>query len=107
MEHSPNVLDLLNMIFNFEMDAEEKKRIMQEDFDIEMTKELDEEVSTMSSLGKQLEESGIAKGMQMATIMYIRNIMDSLNMTAEQAMSIMKVPEDEQLKYKELVEQAI
>ena len=42
-------------------EVEEKKKILQEDFAIEMTKTLESEVSTMCNLSKGVEEKGDRK----------------------------------------------
>ena len=52
---------LLEVLLSSERDADEKKRILQDDFSIEMTKTLEREVSTMCNLSKGVEEKGIEK----------------------------------------------
>ena len=78
-----------------------------EDFDIAMTKTLESEVSAMCNLSKGVEERGIAiglergmeRGLEAATLNAIRNLMETLKLTAEQAMEALKVPEEEKVKY--------
>jgi hypothetical protein len=60
-----------------------------------MTKTLASEVQNMCNLSKGIEE----KGIETATLRAIENLMDTLKMTAEQAMAVLKVPETERLKY--------
>ena len=52
---------------------------------------------------KQGMEKGMEKGKEMgiteALLASIRNLMDSMNWSAEQAMSVLKVAEGEQAKY--------
>ena len=86
---------------------ERKKKILQEDFDIAMTKTLESEVSAMCNLSKGVEERGIAiglergmeRGLEAATLNAIRNLMETLKLTAEQAMEALKVPKEEKVKY--------
>ena len=72
-----------------------RKKILQEDFDIEMPKPLESEVLSMCNLSKGVEEKGIEIGMLRA----IENLMDTLKLTAEQAMAALKVPENEKARY--------
>ena len=105
------ILKLLDVLLSSEKEAEEKKKILQEDFDIAMTKTLESEVSAMCNLSKGVEERGIAiglergmergmeRGLEAATLNAIRNLMETLKLTAEQAMEALKVPEEEKVKY--------
>lgn len=89
------ILKLLNVLLSSEKDPEEKKKILQDDFDIKMTKELESEVSEMCNLSQGIEE----KGIEIGTLRAIENLMDTLKLTAEQAMAALKIPETERLKY--------
>ena len=97
------ILKLLDVLLSSEKEAEEKKKILQEDFDIAMTKTLESEVSAMCNLSKGVEERGIAigleRGMETGTLNAIQNLMETLKLTAEQAMEALKVPEEEKVKY--------
>ena len=93
------ILKLLDVLLSSEKEAEEKKKILQEDFDIAMTKTLESEVSAMCNLSKGVEERGIAIGLETGTLNAIRNLMETLKLTAEQAMEALKVPEEEKVKY--------
>ena len=107
--------------------AEEKKAILEEEFEIEMTRTLESEVQTMCNLSKGVEERGIAIGMERgmkqgmergmkqgmeqgmergiecgmetAILDSIRNLMETLKLTADQAMAALKVPEAKQREY--------
>ena len=109
------ILKLLNVLLSSEKKPEEKKRILQEDFAIRMTKELESGVTDVCNLSKGIEEKGIAigmerglkagmeagmeQGMEAGMLQAIKNLMDTLKLTAEQAMAALKVPENEWLKY--------
>ena len=58
------VLKLLGVLLSSEKEAEEKKKILQDDFDIAMTKTLESEVSAVCNLSKGVEERGIARGLE-------------------------------------------
>ena len=49
----------------------------------------------MCNLSKGVEE----KGIEIGTLRAIQNLMETLKLTAEQAMSALKVPDSEQVKY--------
>lgn len=90
-----------------EKEPEEKKRILQNDFGIRMTKKLEREVSQMCNLSQGIEERGIEKGRkegrkegkQEGILASIQNLMESMGWTAEQAMAALKIPESERLSY--------
>ncbi len=58
------ILKLLDVLLSSDKKAEEKKKILQEEFHIEMTKELESEVSQMCNLSDGVEQKGIEKGIQ-------------------------------------------
>lgn len=70
-----------------------------------MTKILESEVSAMCNLSKGVEERGIAIGVETTTLNAIRNLMETLKLTAEQAMEALKVPETEKIKYRGLLKE--
>lgn len=94
-ETSNGILKLLEVLLSSERKAEEKKKILQEDFSIEMTKELESEVSVMCNLSKGVEEKGMTKGI----LTSIKNLMESMGWTAEQAMNALKISEADQKLY--------
>lgn len=61
-EDCTGVLKLLDVLLSTETDPAEKCRILEKDFQIEMTRTLESEVSLMCNLSKGVEEKGIAKG---------------------------------------------
>ena len=93
------ILKLLDVLLSSEKDPKEKKKILQEDFDIKMTKELESEVSVMCDLSKGVEEKGMEKGMEKGILISIQNLMESMGWNAEQAMKALKIPEAEQPAY--------
>jgi len=53
----------------------------------------------MCNLSDGVEERGIAKG----TLRSIRNLMETLQLTAEQAIDALKIPEEEREKYMKML----
>lgn len=58
------VLKLLDVLLSTEINSAEKCRILETDFQIEMTQTLESEVSLMCNLSKGVEEKGLIKGIQ-------------------------------------------
>lgn len=94
-KNSLGVLRLLEVLLSSERGVEEKKEILQKDFSIEMTKTIEREVSIMCNLSKGVEEKGVEKGI----LFSIRNLMETMGWSAEQAMGELKIPEEEREKY--------
>ncbi|MCD8019607.1 MAG: hypothetical protein LUF92_08525, partial [Clostridiales bacterium] len=106
-EESTGVLRLLEVLFSPEKDAEEKKRVLQEDFSIAMTKRIENEVSEMCNLSKGVEELGISKGITIGRTegiaigrikgiaRDIRRLMENEGWTVERAMSALRVSKEE------------
>ena len=88
---------MLEVLLSSNREANEKKKILQNDFSIEMTKTLEREVSIMCNLSKGVEEKGIEKGI----LFSIRNLMETMGWSVEEAMKGLKIPEEEKGKYLE------
>lgn len=98
-----------------ERDPSEKKKILEEDFSIKMTKQLEGEVSVMCNLSEDVEQRGIAKGFaqgmaqgiaqgkEEGTLWHIQSLMRTLKLTVEQAMDALQIPKSERAKYVELL----
>lgn len=93
------ILKLLEVLLSSGKGPEEKKKILQEEFDIMMTRKLESEVSDVCNLSKGVEQKGITIGIERGTMQAIENLMDTLKLTVEQAMAALKIPENEQIKY--------
>ena len=114
-ENCGGILKLLEVLLSGEKKAEEKKKILQEEFAIKMTKALEGEVQSMCNLSIGVEEKGLRKGLEEGwrkgqeegrregakegVLISIRNLMASMNWSAEQAMKALQIPEAEQPMY--------
>ena len=94
------VLRMLDVLLSNETSEAEKRKILQDDYDIQMTQTMEREVSVMCNLSKGVEEKGVAKGI----LSSIKNLMETMGLTIEQAMAALKVPEGERQKYMDLLE---
>ena len=62
------------------------------------------EVSAMCNLSKGVMEKGRAEGLANGILTSIKNLMETMGLTIEQAMAALKVPEGERQKYMDLLE---
>ena len=92
------------MLLSNETSEAEKRKILQDDYDIQMTQTMEREVSVMCNLSKGVREMGRAEGHAERALSDLRNLMETLGLTIEQAMAALKVPENERQKYMDLLE---
>ena len=64
-----------------------------------MTEHLERGVSEMFNLSKGIEEKGIQKGIEQGTLSSIKNLMESMDWSLEQAMDALKLSTEEREKY--------
>ena len=107
------VLRMLDVLLSNETSEAEKRKILQEDYGIQMTQTMEQEVSVMCNLSKGVEEKGMAKGiakgmakgMTNGILASIKNLVKNLGMSVEQAMSVLEIPEAERQNYRDLLKQ--
>ena len=101
------ILKLLEVLLSSERSPKEKREILQEEFNIKMTQELEREVSEMCNLSEGVEQKGIAKafakgrtyGIVEGIATSIRNLMESMGWSIEQAMDALQIPTEERNGY--------
>lgn len=102
-EEATEILKFLEVLLSTERSTEEKKKILQEDFAIKMTQELEREVSEMCNLSDGVEQKGIAKGraygIAEGIATSIRKLTESMGWTIEQAMDALQIPIEERNGY--------
>lgn len=94
-EADSGILKLLEVLLSSEREADEKKKILREEFFIKMDRTFESEVQLMCNLSKGVEEKGIQKGV----ILSLNNLMKSMKWTKEQAMEALGIPESEREEY--------
>ena len=115
------VLRMLDVLLSNETSEVEKRKILQDDYGIQMTQTMEQEVSVMCNLSKGVEEKGMAKGiakgmakgiakgmakgMTNGILASIKNLVKNLGMSVEQAMSVLEIPETERQNYRDLLKQ--
>jgi len=101
------VLRMLDVLLGSETSEAEKRKILQDDYDIQMTQTMEREVSVMCNLSKGVREKGHAEGRAEGRadgiLSSIKSLMETMNLSIEQAMAALKVPEAEQQKYMDLL----
>lgn len=118
-ENYKGILRMLDVLLSSEIKEGQKRKILQEDYQIPMTKTIDREVSMMCNLSKGVEERGLAKGMERGLaqgiergraegrtdgiLSSLHSLMETLGLSAEQAMAALKIPEGERQKYLDLM----
>lgn len=112
-ENYNGILRMLDVLLGHETSEAEKRQILQDDYNIQMTHTMEKEVSTMCNLSKGVMEKsflkghteGRAEGRAEGILSSIQSLMETLGLTIEQAMVALKVPEDERQKYIDLLNQ--
>lgn len=100
------LLQLLDVLLSSDSSKEEKKKLLQDNFNIPMTEQIERTVSEMCNLSKGIEEKGIEQGIEQGVLSSIKNLMESTGWTAERAMEALKIPAKEQSKYLSFLMQA-
>ena len=111
-EESASILRLLSVLLSSETAEAKKKRILRDDYAIPLTEMLERSLTEMCNLSQGVEEKGIAKGLARGRAegyvegfgSALRNLMTSMNLSAEDAMSTLKIPEKDRARYAELLE---
>ena len=104
------ILRLLEVLLSSKRTVEEKKQILEKEYDIKMTETIESEVSEMCNLSDGVERQGIEKGLkqgllqgqQVAQYNAVKNLMKNLNLTCEQAIKALGISGEEWEDIKEL-----
>ena len=96
-ENYDGLLKMLDILLSEETEPADKKRTLQEEFGIEMTKKLEGDVVRMCNLSKGVFEDGWDK----AKLEDTKNLMKKLDLSMEKSMEILEIPEAERELYKE------
>ncbi len=113
------ILRLLSVLLSSDTKEAEKKRVLREDYSIPITETMERSLMDMCNLSQGVEEKGIAKGLARgraegrtegraegrmeAALSHIRNLMGNMNLSLEQAMSVLDIPEEDRSKYKQML----
>ena len=116
-ENYDGILRMLDVLLSNETSEAEKRQILQNDYDIPMTQRMEKEVSDVCNLSKGVWDKamtkgvaegvvqGMAQGVAKGIVTSIKNMVKNMGVSVEQAMAVLEIPEEEQKKYRELLEQ--
>lgn len=101
------LLNLLHLLFMELKTSEEKEEILREEYKIEITRKMKEELKKMGGLMEPLLNIAVkqaaAESEKKSKIEAIRNMVKKLNLTVQEAMNILEIPADEQKEYNALI----
>ena len=103
------LLKLLNVLLSSKATPEEKKQILQDEFQIPMTQTLDREVSDMCNLSQAVweegREEGEVKGIEKGILASLQNLMESTGWTVQEALKALRIPDADRPMYLEKINQ--
>ena len=94
-KNSKGLVRMLSILLSSEIDVADKKRRLHDEFDLAMTKEMEKEAENMCDYSKMVEDKGIIKGI----LQSLKNLIKNSDMTIEQAMETLEIPEKERAMY--------
>ena len=110
-ENYSGVLKLLEVLLSPEKEPEKKKKIREEDCEIEMTTEIQEEVLHMCNLSEGIERKGIEKGIEegikLKSVEGVYNLMTQTGFSMERSFEILAVQEADREEIARLVNEKI
>ena len=95
MESRHDIIRLLSTLLSTTETVEKRKQILEKEFNIPMTKEIEEEVLEMCNLGTAVEMKGAERNL----LENIKTLMETMKWTAQQAMDALRVPENDRARY--------
>ena len=110
-ETSHRLLNLLHLLFMDKKKTGEKEKILRSEYEIELTRDMRGELVEMGGLMEPLLEMAAEEAAEKAAaetekkmgVEYIRNLMKTMKLTANQAMDALQVPPDKQKEYLPLI----
>lgn len=108
-ENCGGVLKLLSVLFSKEKNLAEKMKLIEKEFDIPMTQSMEEEVSQMCNYARYVKlegiKEGVKEGIKEGVFASLKNLIESTDMNKEQAMTILKIPEQDKKMYEKMLQQ--
>ena len=106
-ENYKGILKLLGTLLVSAAEAEEKKRILRDEFGIGVEQGIDEEVLAMCNLSRGVEARGIRKGLREGRregrsegiLASISSLMESMGWGLNETMNALRIPEEERQQY--------
>ena len=98
-----SVLRMLDVLLSEEQSEKQKRDILENEYNVIMTEELERKVAEVSSLSDYYEMRGIEKGREKSLSDTIKNLITNMGWNIEQAMNAIGIPESEKGKYRTLL----
>ncbi len=102
------LLRMLGILLSDQISAENKKAILTREFGIRMSEQLNKEMTHMCNLSEGVFahgiKQGIEEGVEKTSCQHIRNLMETCKISVSEAMNNLKIPKDDQPKYKKWIE---
>ena len=106
-QSSEGILKLLGILLSSKIKAEEKKKLLEQEFHVEMNRTMESEVEQMGSLSQGVEQRGIQKGIQRGIkkgiLESIQALMETMDLSVQDAMDALKIKEQDRPEYMELL----
>ena len=106
-QNSEGILKLLGVLLSSKIKAEEKKKLLEQEFHVEMNRTMESEVEQMGSLSQGVEQRGIQKGIQRGIkkgiLESIQALMETMDLSVQDAMDALKIKEQDRPEYMELL----
>ncbi len=101
------ILQLLDVLLSAETKPDAKKAILEKDFDIPMTSAMSEEANIMCNLGEGIREQAVQETQQKTWLQAVLNLMKSLNLSAEEAINALAIPDEERQSLLERIDEEL
>lgn len=114
-ENHKDVIKFIDTITTGELTPENRLRTLKNVYGIEITKQIKDEVTTMCNVSYGIERRamnkgiaegearGEARGIEIAIVNSVRKLMKNFNISLEQALKGLEIPESEYPKYRKLI----
>ncbi len=111
------LLRMLGILLSDQISAENKKAILTREFGIRMSEQLNKEMNHMCNLSegvfahgieqgiKKGIKQGIEEGVEKTSYQCIKNLMETCKISVSEAMNNLKIPKDDQPKYRKWIEE--
>ena len=99
------LLRLLSILLSSETTVDEKKQVLEDEFQIPMTQSMDKEVSLLCNLSQDIEDRGIQKGYEEGVLTSLKLLIKNTGWSPEKAMTTLEIPQSQRDTYSKLVVQ--
>ena len=94
LEGQEGALKLLSVLLSPQLEVLEKKELLEKEFGIPMTRDLEEEVTEMCNYSKGIEERGIQKGIEQGMLLALCYLVKDGLLTPKDAAARMNLSEE-------------